>query len=101
MTIYRKREEYGMLDEIPTQLSDAALLSIVRELRQDFPYIGQVMVMGILQSRGLQVSRSRVRECIRQTDPLNTALRWRGTPHNRRVYSVPGPNSLWHIGKSQ
>ena len=29
-------------------------------------------------------------------DPINTALRWQGTV---TAYSVPGPNSLWHIGE--
>ena len=39
-----------------------------------------------------------MRDAMRVTDPINTALRWREiTP--RRPYSVPGPNSLWHIGK--
>lgn len=98
MTIYRRREEFGMLDEQTTELSDSELIALIEELRQELPYIGQVMVMGILRSRGYQVSRERVRECIRLTDPLNTALRWRGTPRHRRPYSVPGPNSLWHIG---
>ena len=37
---------------------------------------------------------------MRVTDPINTALRWRGNLSNRRPYSVPGPNSLWHIGES-
>ena len=37
-------------------------------------------------------------DAMRVTDPINTALRWREiTP--RRPYSVPRPNSLWHIGK--
>ena len=98
MTIYRRREEFGMLDEQTTELSDSELIALIEELRQELPYIGRVMVMRILRSRGYQVSRERVRECIRLTDPLNTALRWRGTPRHRRPYSVPGPNSLWHIG---
>ena len=43
------------------------------------------------------MSREQIRETIRRTDPLNTALRWHGTTA-RQPYSVPGPNSLWHIG---
>ena len=36
-----------------------------------------------------------MRESIHRVDPINTALRWlRRNP--RWVYSVPGPNSLWH-----
>ena len=47
---------------------------------------------------GYRVPREKIRNVIRATDPTNTALQWRSlTP--RRPYSVPGPNSLWHIGK--
>ena len=50
-----------------------------------------------LGSLGFKVTRARVREAMRASDPINTALRWREiTP--RQPYSVPGPNSLWHIG---
>ena len=62
------------------------------------PEIGESLVWGRLRSMGLQVTRERVRQAIRRTDPLNTALRWRDLV-SRRPYSVPGPNSLWHIGK--
>ena len=96
MTIYRRREEFGMLDEQATGLSDSELIALLEELRQEFPYIGQVMVMGILQSRGFQVSRERVREYSTDRPTEYTALRWRELP--QRPYSVPGPNSLWHIG---
>ena len=44
------------------------------------------------------VTRSRLRQAIHDVDPINTALRWGGTVRSRRPYSVPGPNSLWHIG---
>jgi len=56
MTIYRRREEFGLLDEQATVLSDIELIALLEELRQEFPYIGQVMVMGILRSRGFQAS---------------------------------------------
>lgn len=75
MTIYRRQEEFGMLDEQTTELSDSELIALIEELRQELAYIGQVMVMGILRSRGYRVSQERVQECIQLTDPLNTALR--------------------------
>ena len=43
--------------------------------------------------------RQRVRHAIQLSDPLNTPLRWGAGIVTRRPYSVPGPNSLWHIGK--
>ena len=42
------------------------------------------------------MQRSRVRQCLCEEDPLGTALRWNETIY-RRKYSVPAPNSLWHI----
>ena len=36
----------------------------------------------------------RLRQAIRLTDPLHTALRWRGGLTSRRPYSA-----LWHIGR--
>ena len=44
-----------------------------------------------------RLTRVRVRESIRRVDPLNTPLCWGGGLHHRRPYSVPGPNSLWHL----
>ena len=33
------------------------------------------------------------------TDPINTTLRLRENLSQRQPYSVPGPTSLWHVGK--
>ncbi len=56
------------------------------------------MVWGHLRLVGIRVTRERVREVIHQIDPVQTALRCVQITH-RRPNSVPGPNSLWHIGK--
>ena len=63
------------------------------------PTVGEKIIMGQLRAQGFRVTRCRVREIIRAMDPINTALRWQGTVTARRSYSVPGPNSLWHIGE--
>lgn len=42
------------------------------------------------------MQRDRVRAAINRVDPENTALQW-AVVITRRVYSVPWPNSLWHI----
>ena len=61
------------------------------------PEVGQSIVSGRLRSMGLHVSRERIRRCIQISDPLNTVWRWHKAPFHQ-PYSVPGPNSLWHIG---
>ena len=48
------------------------------------------MVQGNLRAMGYQVARERVRQAVRATDPLNTALWWRSLAP-RQPYSVPSP----------
>ena len=97
MTIHRRHREFNML-EMGEAISDANLLHLLREMRATFPEMGEVMVLGRLRARGYRVSRDRVRRGIRETDPLNTALRGLTGRTARRPYLVPGLNSLWHIG---
>ena len=56
------------------------------------------MIWGRIRSQGFHVTCARLRHAIRSTDPLHTALRWRGNLSVRHPYYVPGPNSLRHIG---
>lgn len=99
MTLYRRRAEFGMLRQVGRTVRDNELLRLMREMRSEFPEMGEVMVLGRLRALGYSVVRDRVRRAIRETDPINTALRATTGPLARRVYSVPGPNSLWHVGK--
>ena len=98
MTVYRRRQEYGMVVEPSRSLNNEQLQTVLRELRLSNPCLGEKMIIGRLRSMGYQISRSRVRECVRNADPINTALRWQGNLTARRPYTIPGPNSLWHIG---
>ena len=98
MTVYRRREEYNLLDDPSNTLNDDELKDLLREIKREHPNLGQTMILGLLRARGYCVSRARVRDAIRQIDPLSTALRWHTITH-RRQYQVPSPNSLWHIGK--
>ena len=66
----------------------------MREFKERFPRAGEAVVKGHLESVGIHVQRAKIREVI-----------WRVSGHQggptppicRRTYSVPGPNSLWHI----
>ena len=88
-----------MVDDPRHIPSDQELLQLVEDINKQLPYLGEVMVMGRLRSMGYYVTRSRLRLAIRDVDPINRALRWGGNVRARHPYSVPGPNSLWHIGK--
>ena len=97
MTLYRRRREMGLLN--PRQgITDDQLRHLLIEMRRQHPNFGETMAMGHVRSLGYHVKRAQLRDAIHQTDPIQTALRWRGGLTPRRPYSVPGPNSLWHIG---
>ena len=54
------------------------------------------MVMGHLVSLGLRVQQLRVSKSLNRIDPAGSRARW-AKLIKRRKYSVPGPNSLWHL----
>ena len=99
MTLFRCRREYNMVDNPRQSISDDQLRTLITHLRVEMPSVGETMVMGHCRSNGYNVTRNRIRQAIHATDPINTTLRWKGNLSHRRPYSVPGPNSLWHIGK--
>lgn len=49
-----------------------------------------------VRSLGLRVQRDRIRASLTRVDPVNSQLRW-ASIITRRTYSVPWPNSLWHM----
>ena len=100
MTIYRRRREFGILGDVNgTEIGDAELRTILYQMRRDFPSIGETIAWGHIRALGIKVTRQKLRDALHDTDPLHTALRWKGELARRRPYSVAGPNSLWHIGK--
>ena len=88
----------GLVQDPNIRISDEELLSLVQQIRDDFLFSGITMMCGNIRSRGIIVTRDRVRRAIKMIDPLGGALRW-PSKVRRRPYSVAGPNSLWHIGK--
>ena len=54
------------------------------------------MILGHLSSIRLRVQQRRVSKTLVRVDPINSRLRWVCLVQ-RRKFSVPGPNSLWHI----
>lgn len=97
MTVYRRRRELNLLNQ-GQSISMSALRTAIREIQIRSPNMGEVMILGQLRAQQYAVTRDRVRRVIRELDPLNVALRGPRGLTARRPYSVPGPNSLWHIG---
>ena len=98
-TVYRWRDQFNLSDERDRTMTDAQLEMRFWELRRELPTFREALVIGTLRSSGHHVTRDRVRCAIHATNPINSAMRWRGQSISRQPYSVPGPNSLWHIGK--
>ena len=98
MAIYRRRVEYGLMDETSRTLSDGDLSEVLCDQRIELPELGETMAAGHLRSMGYRVPRQQLRKGLRRTGPLSVALIW-NMKITCRPYTVSGPNNLWHIGK--
>ena len=95
-TIRQRVVEYG-IQEITghSSIMYEDLDTIVQAFsKQHGSLVGCSIVNEHLRSLGLRLQQQRVRESIARVDPTNAHIRW---AMSRRAYSVPGPNSLWHI----
>ena len=93
--IYKAIAKYGINYDRYTALYPDELLVAIREIKQNHPNAGEVMVQGHLEAKGIHVQREQIRNAIHHIDP--TVSERKRPPINRRVYSVPCPNYLWHI----
>ena len=94
-TLQRRRAEYNMFDTY-SDVSSEELETNVRDILRLTPFSGESYVRGALRGRGINVQRWRIRNAIRNIDPINRAIRRRYTIQ-RRLYNVEKPNHLWHV----
>ena len=95
-TLWRRVQELGIPMCKYSDISDHELDHLVRDIQCNNPNIGTCMVQGYLKSRGIFIQRHRIRGSVLRTNPIRALTRWQQVI-SRRSYSVPGPNSLWHI----
>ena len=97
-TIRRRVVEFGIEKTTGfSDISDEELDDLIREfILRHGCLVGCSIVSGHVKSVGLRIQRDRIRKSIARVDPTNSHIRWAVTV-SRRTYSVPGPNSLWHI----
>lgn len=81
-----------------TTLSNDELRPIIRQINEQSPNTGILGMLSHLRSKTPPILLQRARCCVlmRLIDPQGTAARW-AQAIRRRQYSVPTPNSLWHI----
>ena len=96
-TIYKEMKRHN-IDYVGkfTNHSNEDLKVAMTRIKENHPNAGEVMVRGHLQSQGIVVQRKRLRETLKEVDPVGTQERKR-LKIKRRVYSVPCPNYIWHI----
>uniref|UniRef100_A0A1X7USS9 Integrase catalytic domain-containing protein n=1 Tax=Amphimedon queenslandica TaxID=400682 RepID=A0A1X7USS9_AMPQE len=95
-TLRRRMSEYGIrVRDTYSDISDTALKDLVMEAHLSFPNAGYRFVRGWLHQRGLRIQESRIRQLMREVDPIGTNRFFRSI--HRREYSVSGPQALWHL----
>nr|XP_055030412.1 uncharacterized protein LOC129419318 isoform X1 [Misgurnus anguillicaudatus] len=98
-TLNRRITRWGLRRvDLNKSVSDAELDVIVSDIHRNFPSAGYKMILGHLRSKQLFVKRSRVLASLRRVDAEGVLMRRLSLRTvRRRVYSVPAPNSLWHV----
>eukprot|EP00794_Sanderia_malayensis_P000833 gene833-125_t len=75
-TVRRRAHELGIGEENYNAITKEELRSIMVAIQRTTPNIGQSRMIGALRSRNIKVQRWRVRELLREVDPVGTALQW-------------------------
>lgn len=95
-TLYRRLKEYDIDNETYTNISMAELNELLAQFKAQHPNYGEVMLQGHLANMGIKIPRAKLRTAIHNVDHANTVCR-RSHVINRRVYTAPHPNAVWHI----
>ncbi|KAJ6502998.1 hypothetical protein DFH09DRAFT_1252019 [Mycena vulgaris] len=81
-------------DDLPADLSDEELDILLLRLCSHFRRVGLAMLDGMLRWLGHRVPRERVRQSLLRIDPVRRIFE--RIRIRCRIYSVAGPNALWH-----
>lgn len=98
-TIGRRMAQHGIRhSDLYSVISDNQLDALVTEIHHIHPNAGYKMMLGHMRSRGLLIQKHRLQASMRRVNPEGTMMRRLSLQtRQRRQYSVPAPNSLWHI----
>ncbi len=88
--------KYCIEGKIFSSLTDDELDQKVNDICALNPLIGERTVQGKLRHLRICIQRSRLRASMKRVDPHGVQARLKHVLH-RCQYSVPAPNSLWHL----
>ncbi len=77
--------------------TNVLLKNVITEGHEAFPNAEYRFIHGWLKQKGLKVKEHRIRQLIRQIDPIGVTNRFFFRSINWRTYSVPGSRALWHL----
>jgi hypothetical protein len=75
-------------------IADSDLDAIICMLRHYYSRVGVTMLDGFLRALGYNIPQTLIHQSLLRIDPVQQVFEH--IHICRRVYSVPGPNSLWH-----
>ena len=97
-TLRRRMSEYGLsIRNTYSDISENELRDLIRQAHDSFPNAGYRFVHGWLTQRGLRIQEYRIRQLMREVDPIGVTNRFFRSIH-RRTYSVSGPQALLAFG---
>ncbi|XP_052394883.1 uncharacterized protein LOC127942919 [Carassius gibelio] len=80
-----------------SEITDVDLDAMITDIVDGNDQLGSEAVRAQLRAGGIRVQRHRVRRSLVRINPRAAALRAMSQRPHRRLYSVAGPNSLWHL----
>ena len=95
-TLYRRLGEFDIDPNKYTDISQSELDEMLKSIKIESPNCGEIMLQGLLLHKGIKVPRATLLSAIHRVDHANTVQR-QSTVINRRVYTNPHPNAVWHI----
>ena len=96
-TVRRRMSQFQLyIGDTFTSIDDDSLSAHIADIKVCNPNSGYRAVCTKLRLRVIKVPIYRIRRLCFEIDPAGAMSRWMMTI-DRRAYSVPGPNSLWHI----
>ena len=96
-TVRRRMADFGLaVRNDYSSIPDSELDRLITTIHYHHPNCCYRLMQGHLTALGLRVQQNRIKEAMLRTDPEGVFSRW-GCTVNRRQYSVPTPNALWHI----